>query len=116
MRWGRWGYGYYHHDYLLLCWRTAVLSEGSEYGRSKSTSTTPFKEAVLYKDLNHFLEGQVGRLPGKCRQVYRLSRNSGLTIPEIAKQFSLSEKTVEAHLTKALRFLKTKLTNQLTEK
>ncbi|WP_166670816.1 RNA polymerase sigma-70 factor [Olivibacter sp. XZL3] len=74
------------------------------------------EEAVFYKDLNHFLEEQVGRLPYKCQQVYTLSRNKGLTIPEIAQQFSLSEKTVEAHLTKALRFLKTKLTNQLTEK
>ena len=74
------------------------------------------EDTVLYKDLNYFLERQVSRLPSKCQQVYTLSRNKGLSIPEIAQQFSLSEKTVEAHLTKALRFLKTKLTNQLTEK
>lgn len=67
------------------------------------------EETILFKDLDHFVDGLVNRLPCRCRQVYTLSRNSGLTIPEIAAQLELSEKTVEAHLTKALRFLKTYL-------
>lgn len=67
------------------------------------------EETILFKDLDHFVDGLVNRLPCRCKQVYTLSRNSGLTIPEIAEQLELSEKTVEAHLTKALRFLKTYL-------
>lgn len=67
------------------------------------------EETVLFKDLDHFIDGLVNRLPCRCRQVYTLSRNSGFSIPEIAQQLELSEKTVEAHLTKALRFLKTHL-------
>lgn len=74
------------------------------------------EETVVLDDLEHFVEQLVNRLPCRCRQVYTLSRNSGLTIGEIAEQLSLSEKTVEAHLTKALRTLKKNVRHQLTEK
>lgn len=65
------------------------------------------EETILFNDLDHFVDGLVNRLPCRCKQVYTLSRNSGLSVPEIAEQLDLSKKTVEAHLTKALRFLKT---------
>jgi len=64
------------------------------------------EETIYYNDLDHFVNGLVNRLPCRCRQVYSLSRNSGLNIPEIARSLGLSEKTVEAHLTKALKFLR----------
>jgi len=64
------------------------------------------EETIYFRDLDHFIDGLIHRLPCRCRQVYTLSRNSGLTIPEIAQALSLSEKTVEAHLTKALKFLR----------
>ncbi|SEK78124.1 RNA polymerase sigma-70 factor [Parapedobacter koreensis] len=74
------------------------------------------EETIYYKDLDHFVDGLVNRLPCRCRQVYTLSRNSGLNIREIAEQLSISEKTVEAHLTKALGFLKKNLDGQLDSK
>ena len=74
------------------------------------------QETVYYRDLDRFVQGLVNSLPCRCRQVYTLSRNSGLSIPEIASQLNLSEKTVEAHLTKALRFLKENLHFQRSEK
>lgn len=74
------------------------------------------EESIFYKDLDHVVDNLVSRLPSRCKQVYTLSRNSGLTIPQIAEQLALSEKTIEAHLTKALRFLKNNLNNQLTLK
>jgi len=67
------------------------------------------EETIYFRDLDHFVDGLVNRLPCRCRQVYTLSRNSGLSIPEIAEALSLSEKTVEAHLTKALKFLRNKI-------
>lgn len=72
-------------------------------------TTNNTEETIYHKDLSRFVEGLADRLPCRCRQVYTLSRNSGLTIREIAEQLAISEKTVEAHLTKALGFLKKNL-------
>jgi RNA polymerase sigma-70 factor (ECF subfamily) len=67
-------------------------------------------EAVLrYKDLQGEIECLVARLPPQCRAVYGFSREEGFSNKEIAFHLSISEKTVEAHLAKALRFLKENL-------
>jgi RNA polymerase sigma-70 factor (ECF subfamily) len=71
--------------------------------------TNNTEEAIHFDDLNRYVESLVGKLPCRCRQVYTLSRNSGLTIPEIADQLGISVKTAEAHLTKALKFLRTEI-------
>ncbi|PPK99153.1 RNA polymerase sigma-70 factor [Parapedobacter indicus] len=71
--------------------------------------TTVTEDTVHYQDLDCYVKGLLERLPCRCRQVYTLSRNSGLTIPEIAQQLEISPKTAEAHLTKALKFLRAAL-------
>lgn len=72
--------------------------------------TNSTEEAVFVKDLRYYVQSLVERLSDRCREVYTMSRNEGLTIPEISDQLGLSEKTVEAHLTKALKHLKTQIT------
>lgn len=79
-------------------------------------SVSNTEETIYYHDLDHFIDGLVNRLPCRCREVYTLSRNTGLTIPEISARLSISEKTVEAHLSKALGFLKKNLNAELGKK
>lgn len=45
------------------------------------------------------------QLPERCRLVYELSRNEGLSHKEIAQTLGISEKTVENQITKALKHL-----------
>jgi RNA polymerase sigma-70 factor (family 1) len=56
--------------------------------------------------LQEYINGIVETLPEKCRLVFKLSREQHRTIPEIAQELQIAEKTAEAHLTKALRTLK----------
>lgn len=56
------------------------------------------------------IESLVAQLPDKCQIVYRLSREKGLSAYQISKNLDISEKTVEGHLTKALKFIKGNLT------
>lgn len=56
-----------------------------------------------------FVNGVVDRLPDKCRQVFRKSRLDGLSIPQIADELGVSAKTVEGHLTKALKTIRLSL-------
>ncbi|MBB1286769.1 RNA polymerase sigma-70 factor [Flavisolibacter sp. BT320] len=63
--------------------------------------------------LQRELEKQTARLPEKCRLVFRLSREKGYSHKEIAAQLRISEKTVESHLTKALRQLRATLQHNM---
>lgn len=66
----------------------------------KDTSTQDWLD---YQALKEVIEASVSQLPSKCQLVYRLSREQGLSLPEIAGELNISPKTAEAHLTKALK-------------
>ncbi len=53
------------------------------------------------------LENAIEQLPKKCREVFKLSRLEQKKHKEIAEILGISTKTVEVHISKALRFLKT---------
>jgi RNA polymerase sigma-70 factor (ECF subfamily) len=65
------------------------------------------EDAVIARDLAILLEKEVQHLPLKCRAVFDLSRKQHKSHKEIAEILHISEKTVENHLTKALRLLRT---------
>ncbi|MGA6118200.1 RNA polymerase sigma-70 factor [Sphingobacterium anhuiense] len=66
-----------------------------------------YEEEKIYTIfLRQYIKGVVEELPDRCRLVFTYSREQGKTIPEIATTMNITEKTVEAHLTKALRRIK----------
>jgi RNA polymerase sigma-70 factor (ECF subfamily) len=58
------------------------------------------------KELNDTLQKAVQKLPPVRRKVFELSRNHSLSHKEISKLLSLSVKTVEAHISLALKQLR----------
>ncbi|GAA3959426.1 RNA polymerase sigma-70 factor [Mucilaginibacter dorajii] len=66
-------------------------------------------ENIEYKELMARVSLVVSTLPDKCREVYKLSREDYLSHKQIASRLNISTKTVENHLTKALRQLRTSL-------
>lgn len=65
------------------------------------------EDALLYKGFMAQLDSEIDRLPEKCQLVFRCSREQGLSNKEIAEKFQLSTKTVEAHISRAIRQLRT---------
>ncbi|HLK29754.1 MAG TPA: RNA polymerase sigma-70 factor [Puia sp.] len=61
------------------------------------------------KEIAKIVDDTVSRLPEKCRTIYKLSREEQLSHKEIAQLLHISTKTVENHLTIALRKLRTSL-------
>lgn len=59
--------------------------------------------------LRAHIDSLIELLPPRCREVFRMSREQQLTYKEIAERLDLSEKTVEHHITHALKFIKKNL-------
>lgn len=61
---------------------------------------------VEFTELETLYQTALAQLPPKRREIFILSRQQGLSYPEIAQQLNLSVKTVEAQMTHALKFLR----------
>ena len=61
------------------------------------------------KELESAIKEAVESLPGRCKLVFTLHRDDGLTYSEIAQVMEISPKTVENQMTRALRLLRSKL-------
>lgn len=61
---------------------------------------------LMHEELVQQINAIVERLPQKCQQVYKLSREEQLSHKEIAAQLDISTKTVENHITKALQTIR----------
>ncbi len=64
---------------------------------------------VMFNSLRSKVDHLVDTLPCQCRNVYKMSREQGLTNKEIASSLLISERAVEYHITRALTTLKANL-------
>lgn len=79
--------------------------------RQSATATGPSDDADELESRFHEV---LGDLPPQCRQVFELSRFEELKYREIGDQLGISIKTVETHMSKALRVLRRELMEFLT--
>ncbi|MCZ4244176.1 RNA polymerase sigma-70 factor [Pedobacter punctiformis] len=69
---------------------------------------------LAFSDLQEEIEAAVKALPDKCQLIFRMSREKGLSDKQIAQDLDLSPKTVEAHITRAIKFLRISINQFLT--
>ena len=55
------------------------------------------------------IEAALNQLPDKCREVFEMSRFRQMKYKEIAEELDISQKTVEAHMRKAMQVLRENL-------
>lgn len=61
------------------------------------------------ESLREYIDTLIEQLPSARKEIFQLSRRQHLSNKEIASRLSISEKTVETQLYRALRFIKQKL-------
>lgn len=61
---------------------------------------------VVSGELRILIEEGLSKLPSQTAGIFSFSRHAGLSYTEIAKKLDISPKTVEYHVSSALRFLK----------
>lgn len=103
--------------YLLQANRYAIYKRIRQYITERKYRTelanlfqhdSMVEEACLaeYRELENVVSASIARLPQKCREAFLLSRNQGLSYAQIARHLGVSERTVEKHISKALRCLR----------
>jgi len=64
-------------------------------------------------ELNTLIERTIKELPERTREIFRMNRYQGLKYAEIAERLSISVKTVEANMGKALKLFRKNLDEYL---
>lgn len=67
-------------------------------------ASSPERTAIAGDDLRSLAEA-IAAMPGQTRAAFILQRVQGLSYREIAEQMRLSERTIEKHIARGLRFL-----------
>ena len=63
-------------------------------------------ESFALKELNLLIDKAINELPAQRKKIYRMSRDEGKTIPEIAAILNISPNTVKNALVAALKFIR----------
>jgi len=80
---------------------------------SADTSSESVSEEIAALELEERIQLAIEKLPEQCRMVFKLSRFEELKYAEIAEHLSISVKTVENHMGKALRIMREQLKEYL---
>lgn len=71
----------------------------------KDTANTT-EETIFLHEVEDGITQVISKLPAKCRRVFQLSRQHHKSNKEIAEILGISEKTVENHITNALKLFR----------
>ena len=84
-----------------------------EINRRRAEFYQPDNNEVIRKiedqELRKEIHDAINELPGKCKEVFKLSYLHDMKNKEIADVLGVSLRTVEAHMYKALKFLRNRL-------
>jgi RNA polymerase sigma-70 factor (ECF subfamily) len=69
-------------------------------------------DILLYKELQEKIAAILEKLPERCGKIFYMNRFEGLKYTEIAKKLSVSVKTVESNMGKALKEFRRELKKQ----
>jgi RNA polymerase sigma-70 factor (ECF subfamily) len=88
-----------------------------KYSQFKMEAEKPLQENIQQKlekeELERLIKRAILKLPDKRRKIFELSRFDGLKYDDIAKKLSVSVKTVETQMSKALKSLRKSLKDYL---
>lgn len=98
---------YCEHLEMRNRYRETVLS-----GNQESKPSDP-QDELEYKELEILINNTLKKLPERRLRIFRMHRFEGKKYAEIASALSLSIKSVEAEMTKALQMLRKEIENYI---
>jgi RNA polymerase sigma-70 factor (ECF subfamily) len=74
--------------------------------RTPEDISLPVEQEINFLELNLEIERIINELPEKRREIFRLSREEGLTYKEIAENMNISVNTVNTQISKSLEYIR----------
>ncbi len=88
--------------------KKAIIKKRNEQIFFDFKDVVQFHDPILEEELEIEIEKAISELPSQCERIFRLKKQKGFSYKEIADQLNISEKTVEAQVYKATKYLKRK--------
>lgn len=82
--------------------KKGIESKYEEYYKRKSDNTT-LNNSLEEAEIQTIIQSTLTNLPERCSKIFKMNRFEGLKYKEIADKLSISVKTVEANMGKALK-------------
>lgn len=95
------------HLHVREKYKDVVLSESSD------ESTSDPQESLEYKELEGLIDGALRKLPERRMKIFCMHRFQGMKYAEIASALSVSVKTVESEMSKALQVVRKEIEDYL---
>jgi len=92
--------------------KNVVMKHEVELKGSLQNTVEDPVDVINYKEMHEKVTRIIERLPERCAKIFCMSRFDGLKYNEIAEQLSISVKTVEANIGKALKEFRKELSIQ----
>lgn len=101
-------YGAVRNQALRFCEHREVRNRYRETLLAEQPDNSPSdpQDQLEYKELETLVDRTLGKLPQRRLRIFRMHRFEGKKYAEIAIELSISVKTVEAEMTKALQTLR----------
>jgi RNA polymerase sigma-70 factor (ECF subfamily) len=87
-----------------------IARHAEEISYNQSENQESPSDILNYKELQDKIARIIEKLPERCGKIFTMSRFEGLKYNEIAKKLSVSVKTVEANMGRALKEFRKELT------
>jgi RNA polymerase sigma-70 factor (ECF subfamily) len=99
---------------LFVCIKNSIIDEIRKEDTRKKYESSEIDNSIYHNtELNDsknqtkaILESAIDKLPKKAKEIFRLAKQEGLSIKEIAEYLKISNKTVENQLTIAYKKLR----------
>jgi RNA polymerase sigma-70 factor (ECF subfamily) len=103
---------YIRHQKVIRKYEDEHLQEMESELNRETLESFDFN-SLEFSELETLIRQAIDDLPEKCREVFMMSRFEGKMNKEISEELNISVKAVEAHMTRALRTLRLKLSEYL---
>jgi RNA polymerase sigma-70 factor (ECF subfamily) len=83
--------------------KKGIRTQYENHLKKTRINNSSFNQNIEEKEIQSIIQNTLSNLPERCSKIFKMSRFEGLKYHEIADKLSISVKTVEANMGKALK-------------